>query len=547
VTREAAHADPHRSRLLAACSIVAVLWLLAARMLGPSDAYDQTQPKTLAYTTDVLVNGRWVLPLERGELPATKPPLYNWLAAPAVRLLGFSSDMAHRAPSIAALVLCWWIIVRLGNAIDRAWKTSKPADESSAMGWIAGMMFASSYTIFKLGYLARPDMLLTLWLLLGWVSATELMIDASKQGEAPWRGSRRLAAAFWTCVALAWLTKGPAAVVLLAYAIVGPRAIIGSRRARAVFQWRWGLPLSLAPIAAWTAAAHAIDPVHVREQLWGQEILGRFLGTGAEGSDDGPIAWVKGFPNLLLYYVVRFAPWSIPSILAMIALWKRGGEARQRGWAGLPSPAGAWLHGAAVFVVIVIVLFTLSAGKRADYIAASFAPGAILAAAWLIRVPPRLGRERPWLAPATAGIALAIMTMLNIAQPRAPQRGFGPAISRFILEVESIRRADARPLVFVWSGTSHLKAYVGVSAPDSEAKLAALIEAGRPFHVITTTINAPLEHWLAANGRGADCRMVADSAMLPLEHGWPGQMAIYEVTPRRGTIEAGSDGTSEGG
>jgi 4-amino-4-deoxy-L-arabinose transferase-like glycosyltransferase len=509
-----------------------LLGVLAARMLGPSDAFDQTQPKTVAYTTDILVNGRWLLPLERGEVPATKPPLYNWLAAPAVRLLGFSFDLAHRAPSIAALLLCWWLVVRLGNSIDRAWRESDRDHEAPSLGWLAGLMFAANYTIFKLGYLARPDMLLTLWLLLGWMSATKLLTKARESGPDSPRAARWLAAGFWLCVALAWLTKGPAALVLIAYAIIAPRAIVGSWRAGRILGWWWGLPLSLAPIAAWTSAVYAIDPVHVREQLWGQEILGRIMGTGQEGAREGPIAWVKGLPNLLLYFVVRFAPWSVLSILAMVELWKRApGGASERRWNRLPHPSGAWLCGAAVFIVIVVVLFTLSAGKRADYVAAAFAPGALLAAAWLVRLPPRLGNAAPWLAPATAGVALVAMTMVNIAQPGAPVRGFGPAIAEFIHEVDAVRRDDARPVAFVWTGTSHLKAYLGASEPDDEARLAALIDAGAPFLVISTTIGAPLEHWLEANGRSATSRQVIDSAMLPLEHGWPGQVALYEVTP----------------
>ncbi len=33
---------------LVVCTIVAIIWLLAARILGPSDAWDQTLPRTMA-------------------------------------------------------------------------------------------------------------------------------------------------------------------------------------------------------------------------------------------------------------------------------------------------------------------------------------------------------------------------------------------------------------------------------------------------------------------------------------------------------------------
>ncbi|MCH8315776.1 MAG: hypothetical protein IIA64_07370, partial [Planctomycetes bacterium] len=95
-----------------ACSITAIIWLLAARILGPSDAWDQTQPRTMAYTTDIIANGRWILPVERGVYPATKPPLYNWLAVPMVKLMGFSSELAHKSPSVVSLRVCWLIVGR---------------------------------------------------------------------------------------------------------------------------------------------------------------------------------------------------------------------------------------------------------------------------------------------------------------------------------------------------------------------------------------------------------------------------------------------------
>src|SRR5688572_30822432 len=101
-------------RRLVISAIAMLIAMMTLRYLGPSDLYDQTQPKTMSYTTDIIVHGgsHWLLPFERGELPATKPPLYNWLAAPAVKWLGFNSEIAHKLPSIAAMLACWLIIVR---------------------------------------------------------------------------------------------------------------------------------------------------------------------------------------------------------------------------------------------------------------------------------------------------------------------------------------------------------------------------------------------------------------------------------------------------
>ena len=101
------------ARRYAVLAVAALLCVLAARILGPSDAWDQTQQTTIAYTTDMLVNGRWVVPADRNGKPATKPPLYNWMAAPAVAASGYSSELAHKLPSVIGLGLCFVAVVVL--------------------------------------------------------------------------------------------------------------------------------------------------------------------------------------------------------------------------------------------------------------------------------------------------------------------------------------------------------------------------------------------------------------------------------------------------
>src|SRR5688572_23431086 len=81
-------------------SLLALAWALFARLSGPSDIWNQTQPRTMSYTTDMLITGgdHWLLPADSSGLRATKPPMYNWLAAPMVALLGFPSEPAHKFP-----------------------------------------------------------------------------------------------------------------------------------------------------------------------------------------------------------------------------------------------------------------------------------------------------------------------------------------------------------------------------------------------------------------------------------------------------------------
>ncbi|MHC4992862.1 MAG: ArnT family glycosyltransferase, partial [Planctomycetota bacterium] len=384
------------STLLAIASVAALLWVLAARIVGPSDSFDQTQPRTMSYTTDIIVNGRWILPIERGEHPATKPPLYNWLAVPAVAVAGFSSDLAHKLPSIVAACLTFVAVVVLGRRLALA------AAAPTALGWAAGLMVAANYSVFKLAYLARPDMLLVLWLTLGWMSATGLVVTTSAR-RVP------LAVAFWICVALAAFTKGPAAIVLPLYALLAARCIGGRWSTARSFGWWWGLPLAAGLFAAWVGAVYRIDPEHVRHQLWFEELYGRVTGLGGEGTGRGPIELLRRILHLPAYYVMRFAPWSLLAVAALWRLWSRADDGRSRRWRQVAPPLGAWLHGAGIYTLVVVVLFSITAGKRADYVVAAFPPGALLAG-WLL-----VTRWPAWspAAVTAAGLALGVMTLYD--------------------------------------------------------------------------------------------------------------------------------------
>ncbi|MHC4108601.1 MAG: ArnT family glycosyltransferase [Planctomycetota bacterium] len=518
--------------------MTALVWALAARVLGPSDAWDQRQPATMAYTTDILVNGNWILPREHGERRATKPPLYNWLAVPAVKLAGFSSELAHKVPSVIALCLCWLTVVLVGRKLD--------ADHGAAVGALGGLFVAANYLCFKLGYLARPDMVLTLWLLLGWLAATVLLAQqpsaiSHQPSEAtpPVPGAslsakRWLAFAFWVCAAAAALTKGPAVLPLLVYAVLAARLIGGRWRAVHALQWWWGAPLSLLIVGAWIYAAWRIDARHVQTVLWSHEIVGRITGLGPEGTGRGPAGMLTTAHYMIAYYLVRFVPWSVLSIAAMFALWRREHPGAPRRWRTL-SASGVILHGAALFVLVTIALYSFSAGKRADYIAAALPPGALLAAWWLLCAPPRLGHKAPWLAPAAAAVVLAAMTGYNSWQPQAPRRDFGAVITRFIQQSEARLRAEPRPVAWWAIGDTHLLAFLGIITEGGSASVQQKFAEGEPFwlllgrppdppHMLAEVLTESYPQWSLTE--------VCRSGHLGRTGARPEEVILYRVDPR---------------
>lgn len=459
--------------VLMVSAIAALAWLLIARISGPSDVWDHTQPKTVSYTTDILVNGNWVLPIERGALPATKPPLYNWIAAPVVAVIGFNSEWAHKFPSILALVLCWAVTIALGARIDRK--------HGGLVGWLAGFAAVTTQMFFKLGYLARPDMLLTLWLTLGWIAATALILNDN----AKVNPKRLLRLGFWMCVALAGMTKGPAAFVLIIYALLGGKLLTGRWSATGCVGWLWGLPVALVINGAWIYAVWRVNPDHLVNELWGAEIAGRITGTGPKGAEGaGPWYPLTSLTYMPYYFLTRLLPWSVLAILAMVHLWRRNLNPPHRNWTTLQADGGAWYQAAAVYAALVVLVFSISTGKRADYIAGAVTPACLLASWWLLRVRSDVARWTPRLAPVAGAIALAALTVDDRLQPLAPSKGYGEEIRTFIDDAERAIDNRPMPLVFLNSGESHVQAFLGESELDGLEPVEAQLNKGESFWVI---------------------------------------------------------------
>lgn len=422
------------SRTWIALAAIALMAVLAARILGPSDTWDQTQPRTISYTIDVLANGgeHWILPREPGGHGATKPPLYTWLAAPFVAIGGDRSDLAHKMPSVLALMALWLMIVVVGNRLDAPRRV---------LGSVAAIMAVASYPLFKLGYLARPDMVLVLCLDVGWLLGTLAVTGASVR--------RGAVIGFWVAATAAAMAKGPAVLALLVAMPFVARTCGGAWRRVWRLRVGIGLPLLLAVVGGWLVWTWTIDAAHVRDEFWFNEIYGRITGVGPEGSHRGPIDLLMGMLHMPFYAVVRFLPWSILAITAWTRLRRETASDERI----------LLLRSAVVFCVVTVVLFSLSAGKRADYVAPIYAPAAILAAWGLLR-----WRWTPSVAIATlaaAAIGITAMVVTAAREASAPARGWGDGLKEICRAASAAHDAHGGQLVLVGWGGTHVPVLLG--------------------------------------------------------------------------------------
>jgi hypothetical protein len=192
------------------------------------------------------------------------------------------------------------------------------------------------------------------------------------------------------------------------------------------------------------------------------------------------------------------------------------------------------MRGAALQTFITIALYSLSVGKRADYIAGAIPPASLLCAWWLLHCRPHIARRLPWLIPAVGAVALAAFTWHNQRETRAPARGFGDAIMRFAHQAnQAIANSPARAVTFA-AGQNHLPAMMGIVEPAEWKAIHDLIREGEPFWVVAGRMQNPpheFDQWLAQRNRRASAHAIVRSAMLPRREGWPEQATLWRVTP----------------
>lgn len=460
-----------RDLAIVVAAVILALWL---RTLAPSDLWDQTQPRTISYTADMVSRGgtAWILAIDVMGIPATKPPLYNWMAAPFVAAMGRADEFAHKAPSVLAFAGMALALVLIGNRL------------APRAGLFAGLAFASSYGTFKLGYLARPDMVLCAILFVGWW-ATVRLLEPERVGAR--RAGAAHAAAFWLSLVLAAWVKGPVAVLLPAFAVLGAWVTQRSLRPLSAFRPLWGIPLALMLAPSWYVAAAVIDREHFVNVLWYDEIYGRLTGEGPEGGHRGLWGTIRGLPFMTLYFLSRFIPWSIPAALGAIVLLDRrqdGGVARWRLAAG-----GHTLILAVVWTVFVIAVFTLSSGKRADYAAPTFAPAALVAGWWLATDRHSPALRRRWVPGATALVVLALLTIVSLRGPVLRPE----TTRRFEDMAEALREVSTRgDLIVVAPQLQHLATLVSTVPPSQNSLETAVLLSNRegPTYLAVADLNA---------------------------------------------------------
>ncbi len=274
------------------------LFLLSAvlRISAPNDLFEGDQNKQVGYIMDVLRHGHWSTQFEVNGYIATKPPLYNWIAAGFCRLAGSTDPWVLKLPSIlaaAALLVCLYRLTQhfLGQTA----------------AFFAALTFIACHHFSKLMWFARTDMLMTATLY-----AAILVFVAVKQS---WWKSTLVG----LILAASALTKGPVGPCLFGVFLLMWCWTEGIRPQRkTLMQALPGLLVFTVIVSTWLIAVSRIPDFH--ESVIQNELSRRLPGSTVK---------TKPFYYYVSHLLTRVAPWSAVGLLGAILAfrhrqqWKR--------------------------------------------------------------------------------------------------------------------------------------------------------------------------------------------------------------------------------
>ncbi|MDP6057306.1 MAG: glycosyltransferase family 39 protein, partial [Pirellulaceae bacterium] len=129
---------------------------VSLRVAAPSDLFDNDQSVPIAHVVDVAANGNWLMQRDPAGRLATKPPMYPWLGALAVRITGRTDEWTFKLP----VVLAFGVVAALVFDLARHTMDARTAALATAF-------WAANFQVFKLMFTARTDMVLTMWIVVG--------------------------------------------------------------------------------------------------------------------------------------------------------------------------------------------------------------------------------------------------------------------------------------------------------------------------------------------------------------------------------------------
>lgn len=344
-----------------------VFWLLSlgalliASGIGLRDPWPVDEPRFALIARDMVTTGEWLIPQVGGDIYADKPPLYFWLIAFWLELTG-SLRIAFLLPSVLSGLGCTLLVYDLAR---RLW--------SRETGLIAAIALLFTAQFVWQARQAQIDATLCFWTTLALYGLLRHLLQGPQWS---WY------CIGWIAAGLGVITKGVGFLplfVLIPYAVLHADGWAPRFTAPATAKWLLGPIAFIGTISVWLVpmllAAQA-DPeiAAYRDEVLIDQTIGRYVDAWHHRKPFWYFA-LGVIPGLWLP-LTALLPWIVPQ-------WRRAWQARDLRIALL-----------AIWVLMVVVFFSFSTGKRGVYMLPAVPAFALACAPYLRDVATRTGAQR---------------------------------------------------------------------------------------------------------------------------------------------------------
>jgi 4-amino-4-deoxy-L-arabinose transferase-like glycosyltransferase len=365
-----------------------LLWLAALALLligtgiGLRDPWPADEPRFALVARDMVATGEWLLPRVGGQPYADKPPLFFWLIALCLEATR-SLRVAFLLPSFLAGLGCVGLVYDLGR---RLWNRET--------GLAAGLALLFTVQFVWQARQAQIDATLCFWTTLSLYGLLRHVL----LGPA-WRWYT----IGWAAAGLGVITKGVGFLPLL---VLVPFAILRNpkwqprMRDVPVSRWLVGPVAFVAAVSVWLVpmliAANG-DPsiARYRDEILFNQTIHRY------GN-----AWHHREP--FWYFIVNVIP-ALWLPLTLLVPWLFGY------WRTALRSFDLRIALLASWIVLVVLFFSLSSGKRGVYVLPAVPAFALLCAPYLKEIGTRRGVQRAMFALASLIGALAVLGWIYLA------------------------------------------------------------------------------------------------------------------------------------
>jgi hypothetical protein len=341
--------------------------------VGARDLWNPDEPRYAEVAREMRERGDLLVPHLNGRLYAEKPPLHFWSIALVSRATGGVDEVATRLPSVVAAIATLFLLFGIARRLfDRE------------VAWTSVAVFATSAKILWQGRIGQIDMTL--------VALVTLAMYAFVRGMTEGRhGFFRL---FFVAAGLATLAKGPVGLLppllsIVAFALAARRGDL-LRRLRIPS----GLAIWAAIVLAWLVPAILSAGREYFEIIVLKQNVGRYA---------DPWHHFQPWYYYLTVIPADFFPWAFFLPGAIRIGWRRFLDRERLGYLF----ALAW-------VVVTLVFFSLSPGKRTVYILTMYPAMALLVGASFAEIRRSWPSLRGWLV-----VPAALLALLLTALPAA--------------------------------------------------------------------------------------------------------------------------------